>query len=78
MHLGDDRVSKTIGMGFIIVGIETRGKANIIHLMNVVHMPKLQANLLSVSKFLSNRLKIRFHVNKCIVRGVNGNIVVIA
>ena len=58
VHLGNDRVAKTIGMWFIINVIETRGKANIFHLMDVLHMLKLQTNLLLVSKFLSNMLKM--------------------
>ena len=47
-----------------------RGKTTRSHFMDLLHMPKLQANLFSTSKFLSNGLKVRFHVNKCIVRDV--------
>ena len=40
-------------------------------------MVKLQANLLSVSKLLSNGLKMHFNLNECIVRGPNGEVNVI-
>lgn len=72
MCLSDDSVVKTIGMGSIVVGNETRGKTNRICIMDVFHKPKLQANFLLVSKFLSNMLKVRFYVNKCIMGGANG------
>ena len=39
-------------------------------------MPKLQANLLSVSKLLSNGLKMQFNLNECIVRGPDGEMIV--
>ena len=46
--------------------------------MNVLHMPNLQANLLLVSKLLSNGLRMQFHINECIVGGANGDVIAIA
>ena len=43
---------------------------NRLYIVDVLHVPKLQANLLLVNKFLSNGLKVRFHVNECIVGGL--------
>lgn len=62
MDLGDDRVAKAIRIRSLIV----------------FHVSKLQANLLSLRKLLSNGLNMRFHVNECIVKGVNGNMVAVA
>ena len=44
--LGDDNMAEAIGMGCIVVSIEMRG------ITDVFHVPKLQANLLLVSKLL--------------------------
>ena len=43
--------------------------------MYVLHVLKLQANLLSVNKLVSKGLKVRFHVNDFIVGGANGDTV---
>jgi hypothetical protein len=47
-------------------------KMNQIHIKDVFHIPKLHANLLSVSKFVSNGLKIQFNLNKYIVKSCDG------
>ena len=78
VRLSDGSVAKAIGMGSIVVGVETRGKATTIRITDVLHVPKLQANLLSVSKLVSKGLKVRFHMNECIVGGANGDTVAIA
>jgi hypothetical protein len=44
---------------------------------DMLHMPKLRANLLSVSKYLSNGLKMQVLMNEYIVGGANGDVVVI-
>lgn len=49
-----------------------------IRITDVLHLPKLQANLLSVNKLLSHGMKVKFDVNECIVRGANDEVVVIA
>ena len=43
-------------MRSIVVGVETRVIRNRVCIMDVLYMPKLQANLLSVNKLLSNEL----------------------
>ena len=78
VRLRDDSIAETIGMGSILVGVEMGGKRTTIRITDVFHVPKLQANLLSVSKLLSKGLKVRFHINECIVGGVNGDVVSIA
>ena len=60
MHaMDDDSMVEAIGMGSIVIGVETKGIRNKVCITCVLHMPKLQANLLSVSKFLSNILNMR-------------------
>lgn len=39
-------------------------------------MPKLQANLLLVSKFLSNGLKMKFNLDECNIRNLDGKMIV--
>ena len=63
MRLGDDNMAKAIGLAkTIIVEIETRGIRNRDCIIGVFHVPKL---------------KVHFHVNKCIVGGANDNVVAI-
>jgi hypothetical protein len=75
VRLGDGSVTEAIKMGSIVAGVETRGKTTTNCITNMLHVPKLQANLLSLSKFLSKGLKVQFHVNECFVEDVNGNMV---
>ena len=58
VHFGDDNMAKAIGMGSIVVGVKTEAKTTMIRIINVFHVSILQANLLSVSKFLSKGLKV--------------------
>lgn len=51
VHLGDNSVAKAIGMGSIVIGVQTRGIRNRVCIMGVLHVPKLHANLLSMRKF---------------------------
>lgn len=57
-HLGNDNFMEAIGIGCIIVEMMVKGKTKRICIKDVLHMSKLQANLLSMSKLLSNRLKV--------------------
>lgn len=56
--LGDDSALEVIGMASIIVELLVRDKIKRIGIKNALHVPKLQANLLLVSKLLSNGLKV--------------------
>ena len=78
VFLGNNNVVGTIKMRFIIVGVKTRGKTYRIHITDVLHVSKLQANLLLMSNFLSNGLKVQFHVNECIVGSAINDVVAIA
>ena len=58
VRLDDDNMAEAIKMGSIIIGVEAKGKLTRIHIMKLLHVPKLRANLLLVSKFLSKGLKV--------------------
>ena len=47
VHLGDSSVAEVIGMGSVVIGVETKGKINRIRILEVLYVSKLQANLLS-------------------------------
>ena len=40
MRLGDDNIVETIGMGFIAMGVETRGKTTRNRIMDMLHVSK--------------------------------------
>lgn len=56
--LGDDSMAEAIKMESIVIKLETKDKMNRIQITDVLHVPKLQANLLLESKFLSKGLKV--------------------
>jgi len=78
VHLGDDSVVEAVGMGSIVVEVITRGKMNRIRIKDALHVPKLHANLLSVSKLVSSGLKVQFNLNECIVKGSDGEAIAVA
>ena len=78
VHLDDNSVVEAIGMGSIIVEAIVKGKINQIRIKNVLHVSKLHANLLSVSKLVSNGLKVQFNLNECIVKSCDGEAIAIA
>ena len=56
-----------IGMGSIVMEAILEGKINQTYKKNVLHVPKLFVNLLSVNKFVSHALNVQFNLNECIV-----------
>ena len=68
VHLDDNNVVGAIRMESIIMEAIVKGDINWIHIVNVLHLPKLHANLISVSKFVSNGLKVHFNLNKWIIK----------
>ena len=57
--------------------IIVKSKINRIHIKDALHVPKLHANLLSVSKFILYELKIQFNLNQYIVKSCSGEVIVI-
>jgi hypothetical protein len=60
------------------VEVMVKGRTKRIRIKDVLHVPKLHANLLSVSKILSSGCKVQFNMNECIVRAFDGEVIVIA
>ena len=60
VYLGDNSIIELIGMGSIIVEPLVTSKIKKICIKDAFHVSKLQANLLSGSKVLSNMLKVQF------------------
>ena len=58
VRLDNDGVVETIGVRSIVINVEMKGKTNKFCIMNVLHMLKLQANSLLVSKLLLNEMKM--------------------
>jgi hypothetical protein len=78
VHMGDDSIVEAIGMGSILVEVMVKGQIRRIKIKDVLHVPKLYANLLSVSKILSSGCKVQFNMNECIVRAFDGEVIAIA
>jgi len=53
VHLGDDSIVRAIGMDSIVVEVIVKGKTKKFRIEHVLHVPKLQSNVLLVSKLLS-------------------------
>ena len=75
VHLDDNNVVEVIGMKFIIVEAIVTGKINRIHIKYTLHVPKLYVNVLSVTKLVSNKLKVQFNLNECIVKIYNSKVI---
>ena len=78
VYLGDNGMVDAIGMGCIVVEVDVRGQSRSIRIQDVLHVPKLHANLLSVSKLVSQDLKVQFNNKGCVLRAPNGEMIVMA
>lgn len=70
--LGDNGMVQAIGMGTIVVEVVVKGISKRITLKDVLHVPKMKKNLLSVSKLVSHGCKVQFNMNGCFVRTMEG------
>ena len=71
VFMGNDGMVEAVGMGSIVVEIDVKSKLQRIRFKDVLHMPKLHANLLSVSKLVSGGLKVHFSMMGCVVRAAH-------
>lgn len=78
VHLSDDSVVDAVGVGSIVVEMLVRGHLKKVTIKDVLHVPKMQANLLSVSKLMSSGLKVQFNVDGCTLRAPNGYVLAVA
>ena len=56
MILGDDTVLEAVGKGSIVFYTEVKGHVKTITIKDILHVPKMKANLLSVKHLVSKRL----------------------
>lgn len=68
VHLGDNNIIQAIGMGSITIETLLKDKINRIRIKNMFHVSYLHVDLLSVSKLVSNALKVQFNLHKYIVK----------
>ncbi len=61
----------------ILVEVMVKGRIRRIRIKDVLDVPKLHANFLSVSKILSSGCKVQFNMNECIVRAFDGEVIAI-
>jgi len=78
MHMGDDSIVGAIGIRSILVEVMVKGRTKRIRIKDVLHVQKLHALLLLVSKILSSGCKVQFNMNECIVRAFDGEVIAIA
>ena len=68
VFLGDNGMVEAVGMGSILVETQVKKQMRRITIHDVLHVPKLHANLLLKSKLASKGLKVHFIVMGCVVR----------
>ena len=78
MYLGDNGVVEAIGKGSMLVETCVDNKMKRIRIHDVLHVPKLHTNLLSVSKLVAKGFNVHFNTMGCKVRTQRGEVVAIA
>lgn len=77
VFMRDDGVVEVVGMGSILMEMEEKGHMERIRLRDVLRVPKLQGNLLSMSKLETLGCKVQCKTLGCIVT-LNGQVVATA
>ena len=78
MYLGDNGVVEAIGKGSMLVETCVDNKVKRIRIHDVLYVPKLHTNLLSVSKLVARGLNVHFNTMGCKVRTQRGEVVAMA
>ena len=76
--MGDDLVLQAIGRGSILVDTKVGGCTKRIRFKDVLYVPKLQSNLLSVSKIVDKGLNVQIGALGCSIKALNGDTQAIA
>jgi len=79
MYLGENGMMEAIGISYIVVEIDVWGHFQKKLIKDMLHMPKLYVNLLSMSKMASQDLKVQFNKNYVfyVFNASNGEMIVI-
>jgi hypothetical protein len=78
VYLGENSIFEAIGMGSIVVENIIKNSINQTHIKYILHVSKLHANMLSMSKLVSNDLNVLFKLNECIVKSCHSEAIAIA
>jgi hypothetical protein len=73
--MGDDTVLEAIGKGNIKATMQVGGKLTHTTITQVLHVPKMKNNLISVSKLIFEGLKVEFDKDGCKVNNARGVVV---
>jgi hypothetical protein len=74
--MGDDTVLEAIGKGNIKATMQAEGKMSHTTITQVLHVPKMKINLISVSKLISEGFKMEFDKDGSKVNNAQGVVVV--
>jgi hypothetical protein len=74
--MGDDTILEAIGKGNIKATMLIRGKMLVTTITQILHVPKMRNNLISINKFISKGLKVEFDKDDCKVNNAHGTVVV--
>jgi hypothetical protein len=75
VYMGDDTILEAIGKGSIKATMQVGGKMLFTTITQVLHVPKMKNSLISVSKLISEGLKMEFDKDGCKVNNVHGTVV---
>lgn len=75
IYMGDNGMVEALGIGEVHVEVQDKGQPKRITIREVLHVPKLHANLLSVSKLALGGLKVQFNNVGCVVRSPSGMLI---
>ena len=78
MFMSDNGMVKDISKGSILVETRVKDRVRSITIHDVLHVPKMHSNLLSVSKLISRGLKVHFNSLGCMVRASNSEMLAVA
>ncbi len=73
--MGDDTILEAIGKGSIKATMQVGGQLTHTTITQVLHVPKMKNNLISVSKLISEGFKVEFDKDGCKVNDVRGVVV---
>lgn len=74
VFMGDDHPQQAVGKGTIHMQLDVHGEAVSVKLTNVLHVPGIANNLLSVSKLALEGHTVEFGVEECLVRHNSGKV----
>ena len=78
MTLGDGHELEATGQGTVILEMKLSGETRKCKLQNVLHVPKLSYNLLSVSKVTEAGKTVKFDEAECRIYNLNKKLIAMA